>query len=333
MEDRNRQLAELKLYRLSPVGPALTTFIIGAVTWGTFLGIVALTEDFNAFIAADQGQSMLRLSFILTLILCAALAVNFYDEEASRRDIADLDRELGIKVPLEREVHPILTMATWGGLAGGVVFVALLVFLTADGDILAFLASIGLWFIPMTPILWMLMARGVAGSIISGGVLSKVIREELTIDLYRHHELAIFGRIAMRGAFVWLIFVGIILLFFVDNELAVFAQPTLVISLGIASYNFVATMRPIRSKIREAKEAELTLIRERLARARTEMEKGAPGAEIPALIALETRIEDIREWPMDLPTAARLPLYLLIPVVPWALGILAESQIERWMGG
>jgi len=326
-------MVEQALYRLSPIGPILTTIAIGVFVYSLFLFHIWATQDFQAFIVHPEGQSVLRIAFILTLILCAALGVGQFDERANCRDAAELEKEFGLKIPPRRIGGRGMLWATAGGFVAGLGFLAVLVWTNADGNFIAFANSIGLWFIPMTPLLWTLMARGVYGSITAGQHMSKLIRTELEIDLYRHHELTIFGRIAMRGAFIWLIFVGIILLFLSDQGSSVFAQPTLFIAISVAIFNFVSTMQPVRKKIRAAKEAEKQTIRERLIKARAGMNHGDPGADVPALIALEDRIEKIREWPLDLPTAARLPLYVLIPVVPWAFGIYAETFLSGFFGG
>jgi len=330
---RTSELFELALYRLSPVGPVLTTTLIGLVVYGLFILNVWATNDLASFVANPGGQNMLRVAFILTLILCAALAVSLYDERANARDGAELEREFGLSVPSHRQGSKGIRVASLLGLVGGIGFLGFLIWANVGSNVMAFVRSPGLWFIPMTPFLWMLMARGVYGSVNAGRFMSRLIRDELTIDLYRHHQLTIFGRIAMRGAFIWLIFVGIILLSFPEGGTPAFAEPTLAIAITIATFNFVTTMQPIRKKISAAKEVELAAIRERLAEARQQMAAGAVGADIPALIALEARIESTREWPLNLPTAARLPLYLLIPVVPWAAGIYVEALLNRFMGG
>ncbi len=328
------ELFDLKLFRWSPLGPIVTTLLIGAVAYGLFVLNVWMAEDFAAFWGSERGRSLARVAFVLTLILCAALLVSHFDEQADRRDAAVLAREFGLTVPSHREGSAGLRRASVVGLVAGIVFLGFIVWVNTRGDVLAFASSAGLWFMPMTPLLWMLLARGVYGSFISARYMARLIRDELVIDLYRHHELAIFGLIAMRGAFIWLIFVGIILLSFPEGGSAAFAQPTLAISVAIATFNFVSTMQPIRRKIRAAKDAELKSIRNRLAEARAEMkESGSAGAEVPALVALEGHVEGVSDWPLDLPTAARLPLYILIPVATWAAGVYGESLLARVWGG
>jgi hypothetical protein len=329
----SNDMFELRLYQWSPLGPVLTTLAIGAVLWGLFWLNVWLAEDLSAFVTRPIGQNLIWISFILTLILCAALGVANFDDHASKREAATLEKEFGLVVPVRRKVTPGLRRATLVGLTAGLGFLAFLIWTNTGTDVLAFARTVGLWFMPITPLLWISLARGVHGSVASTREMTHLIKTELQIDLYRHHELAIFGRIAMRGAFIWLIFVGIILISLRGAQSAAFAQPTLLIAMAIASFNFISTMQPVRKKIRAAKDAELASIREQLAQARAAMEKGGDGASIPALIALEARVEHIREWPLDLPTAARLPLYLLIPVVPWAAGIYAERILEQLLGG
>ncbi len=53
---------------------------------------------------------------------------------------------------------------------------------------------------------------------------------------------------------------------------------------------------------------------------------------LPALVALETRTEHLREWPLDLQTASRLVLYTAIPLGSWfgagAVNIALEALIS-----
>ncbi len=320
---------ERSLYRLSPLGPIATTAAIGIIMYGGFLLNVALVSDFQAFVTGDDGQSMLRLAFILTLILCAAFGVTHFEHAAMERDRVAM-KALMPGADWQTMTHPSrMRIATAVGMILGLINVAALVILNADGNLWAFITSIGFWFAVATPLLFIMLARGVTSSVFSGNSISRLVRDHLDVDLYRHHTMAIFGRIALRGAFIWLIFVGIILLFFTDGNSGVYGPPTLAISFSVAFFRFFSTMRPVRKKIRAAKDTELALIRSRLADARTKMDREGVAPEIAALVALEQRTENIREWPIDLPTVAQMPLYLLIPVVPWIGAAFAETAIMR----
>jgi hypothetical protein len=324
---------ELQLLRWSPLGTIATTVLIGVVVYGLFWLNVWVVEDIGELVAEPGGQNISRVALVLRLILCAVICIAKYDETTTARDNEILKREFGIELPSRRYGSPGLRWAALVGFIAGLVNLWFLVSINTQGDVLAFAQTIGLWFVPMTPLLSMLLARGVFASVKSGRAFSKLIKQDLAIDLYRHHQLVIFGRIAMRSAFVWLIIVGIILISLSHQGTQLLAQPTLLIAIAAAMFSFISTMQPIRKKIRAAKEAELATVRERLAAARTEMEKGGAGADVPALIAIEHRIEGIRDWPLDLPTAARLPLYILIPIATWGVGVYAETLLHNLFGG
>jgi len=40
-------------------------------------------------------------------------------------------------------------------------------------------------------------------------------------------------------------------------------------------------------------------------------------------------VQDVPEWPFTLSTFARAALYLLLPVVAWGFGIIAEEIVAR----
>jgi len=324
---------ELQLLRWSPFGTVITTILVGIVVYGLFWLNVWVVEDIGDFVAEPGGQNISRVALVLTLILCAVIAIAKYDQVTTSRDNAILKREFGIEIPSRRYGTPGLRWAALVGFIAGLVNLWFLISINTQGDVLAFAQTIGLWFMPMTPLLAILLARGVFASVKSGREFSKLIKQDLAIDLYRHHELAIFGRMAMRSAFVWLIIVGIILISLSHQGTQLLAQPTLLIAIAAAGFSFISTMQPIRKKIRAAKEAELATVRKRLAAARAEMERGEPGSDVPALIAIEHRIEGVRDWPLDLPTAARLPIYILIPIVTWGVGVYAETLLQRLFGG
>ena len=184
---QSREVMELALYRWSPLGPIATTLAIGVIAYGLFLLNVVAVENFSEFAANPGGQNMLRIAFILTLILCAALGVSNFDQHAHRADTVELAREFDFHVPARREGGPGIIWASLGGFLIGLGFLGFLMWANTGTDVWRFLTSTGLWFVPMIPLLWMLLARGVYGSIIAGRQMSRLIRDDLRIDLYRHH--------------------------------------------------------------------------------------------------------------------------------------------------
>ncbi len=85
----------------------------------------------------------------------------------------------------------------------------------------------------------------------------------------------------------------------------------------------------IRKKITLAKKQELDWCTEALTAARNQMKSGDESKQsIAELIAYQTLIESIRNWPFDNPTLTRFALYLLIPLGSMFGGVLVERGLE-----
>ena len=86
-----------------------------------------------------------------------------------------------------------------------------------------------------------------------------------------------------------------------------------------------------RRRIRRAKTEKLTDLRQSLREAEEDLAagRGAPQpGRVADLVALEQRIDSVREWPFDSSTVLRFALYLLIPLGSWAGGALVERAID-----
>jgi hypothetical protein len=114
----------------------------------------------------------------------------------------------------------------------------------------------------------------------------------------------------------------------------------LAISFGMTlPLALVGVWLPVRGahrRIRQAKEAELARISERIRQARALLLDGAadgsPGSspdQMPGLIAYLQLIERIPDWPLQPSTAVQLVLYLLIPVASWFGSVLIEGLLDR----
>ena len=51
-------------------------------------------------------------------------------------------------------------------------------------------------------------------------------------------------------------------------------------------------------------------------------------SHLTALLALEARIENVREWPLDLSTVVRFAFYLALPLGSWLGGALVERGLD-----
>ena len=47
------------------------------------------------------------------------------------------------------------------------------------------------------------------------------------------------------------------------------------------------------------------------------------------LVTYRGMVQDVPEWPFTLSTYTRVALYVLLPVVAWGVGIVAEEVLPR----
>jgi hypothetical protein len=107
-------------------------------------------------------------------------------------------------------------------------------------------------------------------------------------------------------------------------------------TLPLALLGVWLPVRGAHRRIRQAKEAELARISERIRQARDLLldgaADGAPGIsldQMPGLIAYLQLVERIPDWPFRPSTAVQLVLYLLIPVASWFGSVLIEGLLDR----
>jgi hypothetical protein len=146
--------------------------------------------------------------------------------------------------------------------------------------------------------------------------------------------LAIFVRAGLRVALLWFLGTSLGCLLLVDTDTPLLVIPVLVATTAIAVASLLAPSRGVHERMREAKRAELTWLRAAIARASDALRRGdaAGAAQLPALLAWETRVAGASEWPFDTSTWLRFALLLLVPLGSWLGGALVEHVVDRWLG-
>jgi hypothetical protein len=225
---------------------------------------------------------------------------------------------------------------TIAGVIGAVVGPMLLVVFSTQGTIdlplVTILKTTAVWFFIITQILFLMMGRGIVETMYESRTMRELVRDELVVDLLAIEKLNVFGRRAVRGTLMWLTPLAISFLFAIRSQQAIMTVPVFIVSAGCAALIFVSTMREVNRRIVATKTAELDILHARIAEERKaliETNDAAAAQRLPALLALEERIDDVREWPFDLPTLLRLALYALIPVIPWFGAALVGQMVDR----
>jgi hypothetical protein len=331
---------EQRIYMLSPFGILTTTALIFVLLYGSFLLIATL--EHAQTIAVTNGRIAMSSgtwpALVLSLLCCTALGVQRYIRS---RELADIDSFAVIfkNGRAAAETHTRwapqnvnLTGATLAGLLLGVVASAAI--LASQNTATGFRSHIGtmVWFLIVITILMVSFTRGVEMSRKGGASFNKLADAELVIDLLRIENLSVLGRSAARGALIWFSVTAVVCLFFIGGNLDWFTLALLFACAAMGLWMFASTLDTVHRKIHATKVAELEKTRREIETTRNRLDSDAGAASrLQGLLAYETRIHGVREWPFDQSTAVRVAAYVLIPAIPWFGQAVAQYFVEHFM--
>lgn len=175
-----------------------------------------------------------------------------------------------------------------------------------------------------------LIFRTVAQDVHIARGLSRIGGERFEIDLLDVSDLALLARWSQRAVLLWVIFFFFVSLFFLGPGRENLANLGGIIPLLIVSATaFLLPVSGVRRKIREAKHAELGWVRERIAQERDRLRAGtSEGARLANLVAYESVIERVHEWPFDVSSVVRVLFYVGLGVGSWFGGALVERLLD-----
>ncbi|HSC19577.1 MAG TPA: hypothetical protein VLC74_11745 [Rhizomicrobium sp.] len=324
---------EQALYDASPLGALLTSILL-------FLGLIAMLvgaslADRHAPLAhTSQGWTLqpgIWPGLVLSLLISVALGMQRYARKREWRE----QPELVAVMPdcLEHEARFYERRATqrlWIATAIGAICGAASTLSLLPTGVARTNPAMFAWFFAVDTFVSLLFARGIAYSIHGAETWARSIDHSLKIDLLRIDSLNVIGRHGARNALIWFSVAAVVLLFFVGRNTDLGTLVILVASALMGGWIFIRPMERVHRRIRAAKKAELESVRLLIERARAE----APGdvaaaARLPGLLAYESRIEGVREWPFDQPTGLRVAAYVLIPAIPWIGQAVVQRIVER----
>ena len=125
---------------------------------------------------------------------------------------------------------------------------------------------------------------------------------------------------------------SILSLFLLESGYVWFMTQVLVVLAVFAWIGLMLPLRGVRSKISQAKTAELLWCQGALQAARRQLKKQAEQQQsVAEIIAYRSVIEGVRNWPFDSPTLARFALYLLIPIGSMVGGAFVERGLDLFL--
>ncbi len=310
---------EQMVFEMSPLGTFPTAFAIFVMLIASFEACAWITHYPLAEQLSLGPREGAWPAVILSLLVAVALGMQRY---MRLKDIED-DHILAALFPGDvapRAYDPSNRRAlVWAGIGGAIAgFVFSVIAVPAFARTQHFVVF--LWFAGVMSLLGVMFSRGVVMTRIGGRHLTDRIDRYLTVDLLRIDELAVIGRASARMSLIWLSVAAVVCLFFVGGQTPLLTIGLLVLSAGMAFWIFFGSLERVHRKIRKAKLAELDHIRREIAATRAEsLRDERAAARLHGLIAYETRIAAVHEWPFDQSTLMRVGVYVLIPAVP-ALG-------------
>lgn len=104
------------------------------------------------------------------------------------------------------------------------------------------------------------------------------------------------------------------------------------VTLVVTALALLAPVGGVHKKIRQSKEAEIGRVNQEISKQLSAFQNSDAdrrSGEMADLVAYLSLIERVSEWPFTTSTYTRLFLYLLIPLVFWSIGIVAEEIVQR----
>jgi len=327
---------EQRIFIVSPFGTWTTALILYVLGVASYIGVAALSGVALLPMEHFLFDPQTRLASVLLLILCVSIAMQRFTRLKEQADFdafamvlrggaADAAVMTSL-MPRGARLWPSTLAGLGAGLALGIVF-----FARNPGTDLATHPALFCWFITATTLLALAFARGVALTRATTKAEREIVENRLLVDLLHIERLYVWGRAAARVALIWFSVSAAACLLFVSGEITVLTVLILGGCAAMGLWVFVATMELIRRKIRAAKAEELEKLRGEIAELRVQVHQDAhAAAKLHGLLAYETRIAAVHEWPFDQTTLMRVGASALILTVPWFGQAITQYFVEQF---
>lgn len=342
-KDTSRRLTwETRVMQASPLGVMATSAIIAACVFLSYL-MAAVWNDLPVVVVVDNDPTLsvdAWTALCMALLWCSIFGLGEYTRVNNLADLLLL-KGTGVVVdaaqidilrfgPMRATRNRALAFGIAGAVAGTVFYN--LVY-QPDGRPVDLLNATltNFWFIAMTLALFVEIFRNL--SYLRADTMSflRDLDGRIAIDLFDASKLDPLGRIALRRSLPWIVSSAIVFLmmFGLSNSLLFW-----VLCIGLlinAALVFSLPMWRVHRLIDATKKTELEKLRADVSSAREvfAFDKSAGAtSHLAVLLALEARVESVREWPLDLSTVVRFAFYLALPLGSWLGGALVERGLD-----
>ncbi len=331
----------VRLFEALPVSPAWIGVGIAAALFALYFGVEIATGELAAVLdgtAPAHIRTDYRTGSICVLILAYLATALAYHERWDRRNLELLRPALAPGAAASLVLRP--RRARWAGVVGVLALAGIYVGSAAqpglyfEGDFWVFVHA---WNLGIALVIGWLAGHFVYALVADSRNLSTLAARLGPIDLLDLVPLAPFVRQGLRSALHAVVLVSLISLLFIDAGRIgwyLFAQAFV---LAAAVAGLVLPVRGVHTRIRQEKRVRLAELRaeiradERALRG-DEAEAERAARRLPALLALEARIDAVREWPFDASSLTRFALYVAIGLGSWLGAAAVERMLDAVLG-
>ena len=162
--------------------------------------------------------------------------------------------------------------------------------------------------------------------------MSRIARSLARVNLIDLSPLAPFTQLGLTNALLLIGMLSIWSLMMIETgfgQMMVILGVTTLIGTALA---MLAPVHGVHKRICRSKEEALGWVNGQIVEQQDSFQgtqASLPSGRMADLVAYRGMLQDVPEWPFTLSTYARAGLYLLLPVVVWGFGIVAEEIVSR----
>jgi hypothetical protein len=335
----------LRLFDRLSLPPLWVGVAIAVALLALYFGVEATTGQI-ARVLAGEAAAHIPMHFRTTstniLLLAYLFTAPVYLAGWTRSHVREIEASFALAPSFAAGGSRISPASRAAGVAG--VLLLVLVFLVIPAQDISQYLTGEYWIfehvwenLMILPIGW--LGGRFAHALVSDALrVSRLAARIRDLDLLDLEPLQPFVRQGLRSALLVVIFVAIGL-GHVGNVLL--SPGGLAATFGAMGATALAALlvpaRGAHRRIVDAKRAALRRLREAIRAHQRALLAGGAGSDraardLPALLALERRIDEVREWPFDAPSLARFSFYLLIGLGSWLGAAAVERRLDAALG-
>jgi hypothetical protein len=333
----------LRLFDRIPLSPVGVGVLIGLGVFAVYLLYTAVFCEGVGRLGASAAVGPWAFLGELTqdLFMGFTLAVSAASIRGARQDVETLRPHLEASgedpAALDRQIFRYQRTPL---LAVGLVFGGLAATTVADDSLWldgrpAWTHPAMLWLAARNFFNWWFVGRAMALDLMLGRAFSRLGDRLAAFDLLDRAPLAPFGRRALRNVLFWMLLAAFLSLAALGEGVSNLLWVGLAWLGAFALTVFVLPLLGVHRRLRTLKRSELARVRAAIADAREQTlgpARQPAGGRLADLLAYESRLQSVPEWPIDAGTLLRLALYLAIGLGSWLGAAVVERALDTALG-